>query len=163
MISSCVREYAEMNDPTEFAPTQGMREALVKAKDCNYSRPGQQVCQDAGLARQTWYEWCEKAGFLDWWNDQGDKHAKARLAELRNAVMDEALTKAGRQDPKRQAAALTLAMNYADADFRRRDAEASANANAEGIAAFLGMIGQGKTKAPAAEDERSEDGDVTSE
>ena len=122
---------------SQFEPTQAMLDALVAAKDCNYSKFGAQVCKDAGLSRQVWYTWVDLPGFLEFWDAHGDKHAKARLAELRNAVMDSALEKTDRQGLKRQPAALALAMQYADAQFRSKETTDAANANQAALAAFL--------------------------
>ena len=140
-----------MEDKTEFAPTENQRKAVRAAKRCNFTKSGPQVCKAIELTRQSWYDWMEQEGFIEWWTEQGTAWAKSRLADVRNAVVNASLEKAGRQDAKYNPAALKLGLDLIDGEYRRNAADAAANANTTGLQAFLEAVTTGKDATETAE------------
>ena len=129
---------------TEYNPTENMLKVLDLAQAVHYEKDGQILCHDAGLARQRWYEWCKDERFVLWWNHESDKHLKTRLSRLRQATVTSAVERGNGASMRYNPASQKLALELIDSEYRQDQAEAHANANAEGVASFLAALAGGK-------------------
>jgi hypothetical protein len=67
---------------TQFEPS----ELQVKVLEVSYNFEGKPtvtaLCEEAGIARKTWYEWNNNEGFVTWWAENWKRHMQRNMWQL---------------------------------------------------------------------------------
>jgi hypothetical protein len=102
---------------TKFQPSDLQRKLLTVIQGHGYGCTVCDACTEAGIGRQTYYDWFRNEAFVAWWLAEQDRYFALRLGDVYVALTDAATAKTGAKDKKYNPAAIKLFLERFDADY----------------------------------------------
>jgi len=89
--SQITNKAGKLSARTTFNPTPNQLRLLNTCQEANYTLSMSQSCTDAGVGRQTYYDWLEIPGFPEWWQGESERHFARTLPRVHGAMFKAAV------------------------------------------------------------------------
>ncbi len=124
MIDAVADDLRETGETfTEFKPTAKMQDALEYLRSKDYKSSVTQLCEAIGISRRAYYYWFDNPRFVNWWNEQCERHFALRRGAVYAALYEAATERVGRDDSRHNPSAIKLYLERFDEKYAPRSRE----------------------------------------